>query len=393
MAIRTIAFILAVVMLALCAPSMGEEALKTDFTVNELLADYDQLWGILEDMYPFLPLLEERGVKLGELRRENRALIGSRVKDLKGFCWLLGDMFHRMENLAHLDIVDADSFKTYQSLAYQYDLPDKVLVFDPQTQMTYSILGAEDKADLYHQKLPVQTRYYPEISTVYFRFPSFRTSIIDKDHSLIVDCFAEYPDVQHVIIDINGNTGGNTDYWQYMIVSAFSERYEWNNLSFMRITPLSASFYQDVCLQPVSALPDELERPAFIDILGMTHYAAWSETYPKVDFTGVQITTPLLRWLLVDEGVFSAAESFAGFCKETGWAALVGRTTRGDGARVRGPVMVRLNNTGLLARFTVESAANEDGSLNAARGTIPDFPCKPGETPLERCLSLIRNLP
>jgi hypothetical protein len=66
---------------------------------------------------------------------------------------------------------------------------------------------------------------------------------------------------------------------------------------------------------------------------------------------------------------------------------------RRDGARVRGPTVVRLNNTGLLAKFTVESAVNEDSSPNAITGTIPDFPCKPGETPLETCLRLIRHLP
>ena len=393
MAKRTIGFILMVVLLILYASSVGEEQLKTDFTIEELLADYDQLWDIMDNSYPFLPVLEERGVGLEDLHRENRALIGSRVTDLKGFYWLLGDMFHRMENLAHLEVVSADIFKTYQSLADQYDLPDKALVFDPQTRVTYSYLGADDKTDLYAQNVPVKTDYFPEVSAAYFRFPSFGTSIINKDNSLISECIAALPDVKHIIIDITGNAGGNTDYWQYTIVSVFAERYEWKNLSFVRITPLSAPFYHNNCLQLISALPDGFEKPDFVNAFGMTHYAAGSETYPKADYTGRQITAPLRRWLLVDEGVFSAAESFAGFCKNTGWATLVGRITRGDGARVRGPIMVRLNNTGLLARFTVESAVNEDASPNAVTGTIPDYPCKPNESPLETCLRLIRNLP
>lgn len=390
---RTIGFILILVLLVFNASSIGEEMLKTDFTIEELLADYDQLWGIIDKNYPFLPVLAERGVGLKALRQENRALLGSRVKDLKGFYWLLGDMFYRMENLAHLELVSADIFKTYQSLWDQYDLPEKALVIDPQTRATYSSLGADDKSDFYAQEVPVQMRYYPEVSAIYVRFSTFGTSIINKDGSVIADYFTQYNDVKHVILDITGNTGGNTDYWQYMIVSAFSERYEWNNLSFLRITTLSAPFYHDTCLQPVSALPDGFRKPAFVDALGMTHYAACRETYPKEDYTGVQITTPLRRWLLVDEGVFSAADSFAGFCKDTGWATLVGRDTRGDGARVRGPVVVRLNNTGLLARFMVESAVNEDDSSNAVKGTTPDFQSKPNESPLETCLRLIRNLP
>ena len=33
-----------------------------------------------------------------------------------------------------------------------------------------------------------------------------------------------------------------------------------------------------------------------------------------------------------------------------------------------------------------DSVFNADGTLNAAIGTKPDVPCKPGETPLQACL-------
>ena len=54
---RTIGFILILVLLVFNASSIGEEMLKTDFTIEELLADYDQLWGIIDKNYPFLPVL------------------------------------------------------------------------------------------------------------------------------------------------------------------------------------------------------------------------------------------------------------------------------------------------------------------------------------------------
>ena len=62
MAKRTIVYILMIVLLVICASSMGEERLNTDFTIEELLTDYDQLWDIMDNSYPFLPVLEERGL-------------------------------------------------------------------------------------------------------------------------------------------------------------------------------------------------------------------------------------------------------------------------------------------------------------------------------------------
>ena len=65
------------------------------------------------------------------------------------------------------------------------------------------------------------------------------------------------------------------------------------------------------------------------------------------------------RWLLVDEGVYSAADAFAAFCKNTGWATVVGRKTRGDGSAMH--VMVELPNTGLIVEFSVMTTLNEKG--------------------------------
>jgi len=50
--------------------------------------------------------------------------------------------------------------------------------------------------------------------------------------------------------------------------------------------------------------------------------------------------------LLTGPAVYSASESFAVFCKATGFAALAGRQTGGDGIGALDSVFMRLPNSG-----------------------------------------------
>ena len=107
-------------------------------------------------------------------------------------------------------------------------------------------------------------------------------------------------------------------------------------------------------------------------------------------YAGEKVERSVKRWLVIDGEVASAAEMFARFCKDTGWAAVAGTAAKGDGlVSAYAPSVVRLNNTGLLFMFFAESGVNEDGSLNVLRGTEPDYFAKPTESPLEACIRWI----
>ena len=77
-------------------------------------------------------------------------------------------------------------------------------------------------------------------------------------------------------------------------------------------------------------------------------------------------------YLLVDNKVFSSAETFAVFCKQTNFAKVVGTQTAGDGIGTD-PVVYTLPNSGLIVRFTAEMGLNSDGSANEETKTIPDI--------------------
>jgi C-terminal processing protease CtpA/Prc len=77
-------------------------------------------------------------------------------------------------------------------------------------------------------------------------------------------------------------------------------------------------------------------------------------------------------FLLVDDKVYSSAESFAAFAKATKWAMLVGTRTGGDGIGID-PALVSLPNSGLIVRFPLEMGLNPDGSANEEFATAPDI--------------------
>ncbi len=93
-------------------------------------------------------------------------------------------------------------------------------------------------------------------------------------------------------------------------------------------------------------------------------------------------------WVLVDDTVYSSSENFVMFCKNTGFATLIGTTTGGDGG-IADPLLAALPNSGLIVRFSVFYRLNGDGNGNEANGTKPDIVLSEHEDALKKCLEQI----
>lgn len=398
--------LVAVMLLSTCAvavPTAGavQPNPKTEFTLEEMLEDYDRLWDDLRANYPFFSVLERRGINVESLRQSNREILANRIKDLNGFAFLLRDTFYRMENLAHLSLVDVDMFDFYDSFlsleALNEDDPQAELFFSAQTQTTYELLGAKGASSTSIRYPEVEMEYLSDVNAAYFHFKSFNYSLIERDKDIVTDYLSSLDDVDHIIIDITGNSGGAVAYWIDNIVSPFGGTYVWEeDYVFLKKTPVNERFLIDTGLfdiKPLSDLPADYEIPPFIQELGLTHFFDRHSTYPAEDYAGKVIEAQAKRWVLIDDDVYSAADSFAAFCKRSGWATLVGETTWGDGADRIAPVEIALKNTGLLVRFSSCTSANSDGSMNAEVGTAPDITCRGLESPLDTCLRVIRNIP
>ncbi len=372
---------------------------KTEFTQEELLEDYDQLCEDLEANYPFFPVLTQRGMNISALKEYYQNLLTDRITDLEGFAVLLNNLFFDMNNLEHLSLMEPEFYYDMLQMAEEERLgfteePWKSLLGNEQTRASYALLRPEtDNAGRSESLFPeIVTEYYEDQQAVYLRITSFNHLLIERDRDIIWEYVEEHKNAKHVIIDIQGNRGGSDYYWMENIVALFGGEYSWKQTLFFKESPVTKAFYYDRIPEFVR-ITDADVLPQSVRELGMTHMGVFESVYPADIDCGMEETTRLQdvkRWVLIDERVYSAADSFSDFCRQSGWAVLVGKETEGGGVGPM-PVAIVLKNTGLLVRFGNTVYLREDRSISAGKGVAPDVICKTGESALETCLRVISD--
>ncbi|MDN5331923.1 MAG: hypothetical protein PWP45_1148 [Tepidanaerobacteraceae bacterium] len=214
-----------------------------------------------------------------------------------------------------------------------------------------------------------ETSILKEGTVAYIKFNSFNTTDPEADRDEILEFFQSIRNYPFLIIDVRGNTGGNSDYWKYNIIPPLTNRY------------LSATFYKVFRgseytkkflsglpeLKSISALPENLTCPPEVS-RHFTYFTTVGYHISEVDSIGFKGEI----YILVDEEVFSTAKTFVTFAKATKWATIVGTRTGGDGMGSEKPAII-LPNSRLVIMFQNGMALNPDGSANAEFGTEPDI--------------------
>lgn len=405
---RAAALLLALLLLCGCAAGAGEapaseaEPVVTAAATPEedasrlaaWQADYALLWDELERSYPYLPYLASTGLDPDAIRESFAAELPT-LRDDAAFAGLVQRLCRALRNFAHLDLVTPELYQSYyyafvsggavtgpEAEAFAAVLQDPRLAEryrPPAEKETYRKSRAEDFPE-------VEITYDKELRALIFKIPSFAQETVERDRSLVPDALAQYPEAEHLVFDISANSGGSDWYWMNDLVSPLGGVYEMSYRDYFKGSDTVLRFY-GLDSAPVG----ELDRqPQWVKELGLDR--CWTSTprLPDEDYDGPSVSCGAKRWVLIDSRVYSASDKFAAFCKASGWATLVGRRSSGDGLGAT-PILLLLPNTGLLLRFSAVVGENPDGSMNAARGTAPDEFCLPGQTPLARCLELIRD--
>lgn len=371
--------------LCLLACAAAAEAAAGDF-----LADYEEALRLLEAYDAFLPLVRQRIPALDRLWEDGRKKAAANCDSAEKLYDLLSDLFARMGNPGHLSMISPEGYQDYAGLVEQgvfgADDPEFSLITDEKTRAAYAAMGriprrGEDPAGAY----PPYLRWDPERRLLCIRLQSFRHDLTARDRDMLARAVGAHPDVEHIVFDIRGNGGGSDAYWMEVLVAPFGEAASYETRLFFRDDALTRAYGYMEGAAPVSALA---QTPAFVSELGLAYWRTDSFSIAPAADESRLVHTDARRWVLTDEQVFSAADGFASFCKQTHWAALVGRTTKGDGGGIR-PTLLRLPRTGLLLRFTAAASANGDGSLNVFSGTAPDIPSKPRESAYDTLLRVL----
>lgn len=215
---------------------------------------------------------------------------------------------------------------------------------------------------------------FEEEGIAYLKLPSFDQFYVDKDAPGIRAFLEEIRDYRSLIIDIRGNGGGSTNYWMNGIVPLLTDK------------PLSMRCYllfrDSPYIKPF--IKHKFQTGYFqLKDLGRLDAGGYPPDYYFLDGRGLYSEIDYIInphnpvgfkgriYLLVDDYVFSSSESFAAFAKSTGWAALIGTDTGGDGIGFD-PIPIVLPNSGLIVRFPGEMGLNPDGAVNEEVRTIPD---------------------
>ena len=362
---------------------------------TDLLSDFDAALRILDENNPFLPVFRQQNPHFDNLCAETRKLVADRCHSVRGLYMFLSDLFWKIGNPGHLSMIGPYDYQIYRQLADQgiYDRESVVyrLVDDPQTQFVYGNMkqesGKNQTEDISSRYVPYVT-WDPDRAILYLRIQSFQSTLIERDRNVLIDAVKTYPEAKHIVFDICGNGGGSDYYWMNNLVAPFGEKISFQNRVYFRESELTHEYGWMSDAVPVASLTD-IKVPDFVDDMDLTYTQSGIIDIEPSEAERV-IHTDARRWVLTDEYVYSAADGFAGFCKQTGWATLVGCRTRGDGG-ASAPVLVRLPESGLLMRFTIAASANADGTLNTLYGTSPDIPSRPFDPPCNTLIRFIDN--
>lgn len=238
----------------------------------------------------------------------------------------------------------------------------------------------------------VETKIIEDGNIAYMKIRSFGNQFINQDtEKQIFNFYSDIKDFKNLIIDITGNSGGDTNYLVDYIFPILCDKLVIKDYFLLKMGDENKSFIKEafgkdnISILPISELP-EFKALNALDKNEMTHFLPieWTIVPKKrVNFHGK-------IWLLVDEKVFSTSEGLASACKENGCAVLVGKRTGGDGVGID-PALLVLPNSKIVFRYSMMYGLNADGSCNAEAGTEPDIISKEGESPLDTCLNEINS--
>ncbi|WP_312939543.1 S41 family peptidase [Oscillibacter sp.] len=369
-------------------------------TAEQRMEDYEAFWATLRDSYPCWGILEREGVDADAIYQDYKELVAGNDSDVNFYSAIFSSLY-RLGINGHLWIVEPDDYASYVDNMAAYQDSDRAhwaeVLQDEKTVNGYEKLGAmldilnEDEDQGGNMVEDISANITSQIlpgNIGYLKINSF-SGDMEIDGAEILDCYSQFAGCSDLIIDLTDNSGGSENYWEQLLVAPnINETVSNSHVALVRMSKNNTPYLENVFssdeLRPISALPD-LSKLADADRALATHYVTIDHT---VDPAAQRSPFHGAIWVLVSEAVYSASESFALFCKDTGFATLVGTQTGGDGIGID-PIFLQLPNSGILVQFTALYGLNADGSSNEETGTTPDIVSIRGENSLVTALRAI----
>lgn len=245
----------------------------------------------------------------------------------------------------------------------------------------FTVMGPEGEADVTFQTstgFPGFTHLYPrsaltfetyeELGVGYMHIGTFDPSTIEPRYDRILEFLKEVEGYEFLIIDIRGNTGGAFRPWIDGIVKPLLQEDTLHEYYLAYRTDGYVRGFHAGELDHKEEVPKDHFDYLPPEVLGEGYEVYnFSSTYTAthaVDFNGEII-------LLTDNVVYSAAEGFTNFCKQTGFAKIYGTPSGGDGFFVW-PAYFVLPNSKLVITASSSMSLDRTGRANEEARTQPD---------------------
>lgn len=381
-------FVILIILITSLLLILNEGGKSTGLSKKEKVEEVEYLYKTIEENYPFLEV-NERLTGIDWISHKEEYL--GKAKETKNdeeYLELLNIMVSRLYN-RHTHIISEKEellgmYKFYSNcygwLRGQLDVinNDKVL-------SRYGITEEElnDISEISKEEIKLNDANNASVKDIiegkvgYITIPSMLNYYeLDRDRDLINTYFNKISNYEALIIDIRGNRGGGSAYWMDLIVpKLINKPYSHTEYNFMKDGEIIREYlsalekdegnpYETIDKLEVDKLsnipPEVKEKFKYYDEVTIT-----INPNDSVNFKGN-------IYLLVDDVVYSAAETFAVFAKESGFATLIGKTTGGDGIG-NAPVLISLPNSGYIFRMSKELGTTSDGTCNEEYKTIPDY--------------------
>lgn len=382
------------------AESEGVTALKP-LTPEQKVIDFEYLYAVLRDNYPFFGVAERKyGVNWLAKHDEYVQRLKATADDA-AYYRELNSILRELHD-GHLDFSPTIKYSKFKpildGLGPDFEPWSRAMHRDSVRAVYWEQLLA--KKDVEHKpvkkkSLPKQRgkkSYYADTllcngKIALMRLSSLPYEKISVDSLRIASFLSTISEADYLIIDIQGNSGGSELYWSRLVVSRLIPKpITYFSTQIVRGGEINREycpeFFEEaesltgvVC----SGLPDELYDGTFY----LRKYPCEVAASDPIAFRGK-------IYLLVDRKVFSSAGGWADFCKQTGWATVVGETTGVQGIG-RDPIVISLPESGLLLRYPYCNGINADGTFNGEVGVRPDIEIH-GKDKNERLQNLIEYL-
>lgn len=359
------------------------------------IKDYEFMWETLKESYPYFGVLKRKGIDVDKIYTENKSKISESHDDLEFFN-AIKETLENFNKLGHLSIMDGLKYDFHKSV--YIDIPFVKTwhntLNDPGVCKFYKALPRDQNNILQNiiknKHDNVTTEKILPNKIAYVKIQSFGSMLIEDDHKKLMDFYNEVSNYDNLIIDITDNDGGSDEYYEKNIVSPLINKpFSYSLYSGFKKSKNNLPFLNDRKLietsKPVSKLP-KFENVKEEDIKNLDFFNEYSDTInPSID--GIAFKGEI--WTLINKKVYSASESYAYFCKATGFSKLVGRRTRG-GLMGIDPGYIVLPHSKIMIIYSMSYGFNSDGSCNEEVGTVPDCNSSSDESILDTCLKIIK---